>query len=474
MNNCYSSTFPSFQLDDRLSEPLYRQLYLCIRNSVLNRHLAPGLLLPSSRSLARELGLARGTVALAYELLVAEGFIVGHGAAGTRVNTQLPQCLATPARSQPQAQPARPLPAGMPLPLRMGLPALDLFPHKLWSRLAASHARQFPVESLDYGPTQGLLALRLAIANYLGISRGITCDASQVFITTGYQGALRLIGTALLKLGDQVWCEDPGYFRARDTLQLMGAQIVPVPVDDDGLQVKQGLAIAPHAKLAQVTPAHQSPLCVTLSLPRRLALLEWAAQNQAWILEDDYDGEFRYIGRPLSALKSLDQQGRVLYAGTFSKVLFPGLLTSYLVVPDALVESFTLAATLTGAVPSTLGQGVIAAFINEGHFTCHIRRMREAYAERRTALATALERHAGDRMRVELKSGGMHLLGWLPPGMDDAVLAQSLLADGAMPYALSHACITSRLPPALLMSFTNIPVGQADRVAAFVARRLNH
>lgn len=469
-----SSVLSSLLLDERLSEPLYRQLYARLRDAVLNRHLAPGTRLPSSRALASELGLARGTVALAYELLAAEGFVVVQGAAGTRVNTELPQRAAPAAPPKPSnaALPKLHLREGMPVPLRMGLPALDLFPRKLWSRLAASHARQLPMQSLDYGSPQGLPALRRAIASYLGVSRGIACDAGHVFITSGYQGALRLIGSVLLKPGDQVWCEDPGYFRARDALQLMGAQLVPVPVDDEGLFVEQGIAAAPNARLAQVTPSHQAPLGVTLSLPRRLALLQWAMEYNAWIVEDDYDGEFRYAGRPLPALKSLDRQGRVLYAGTFSKVLFPGLLTGYLVVPPALVEPFTLAANLTGAVPSPHGQAVIASFIDEGHFTRHIRRMRAAYAERRTALAQALERHAGERMRVELQAGGMHLLGWLAPGWDDVASAQAALADGLMPHAFSTWGLAARPAPALLMSFTNIPVAQAEQVAACVAGHL--
>lgn len=471
MNTSDLSVFASFTLDERLSEPLYRQLYGRIRDAVLSRHLAPGSRLPSSRALATELGLARGTVALAYELLESEGFVIGQGAAGTRVNTELP---ATPKRTKTAPTPVavENVAAQMPVPLRMGLPALDLFPRKLWSRLVAGQARQLPVEALDYGEPQGLLSLRRSIAAYLGISRGIACDPGQVFITAGYQGALRLISTVLLKHGEQVWCEDPGYFRAREAVQLVGAEIVPVPLDEEGLMVERGIATAPKARLALVTPSHQAPLGMTLSLPRRLALLEWAAQNHAWVVEDDYDGEFRYIGRPLPALKSLDGQGRVLYAGTFSKVLFPGLLTGYLVVPDALVESFTQAANLTGAAPSQLTQRVISSFIDEGHFTRHIRRMRAAYAERRTALAEALQCHTGDRMRLELQAGGMHLLGWLDPGWDDMATMQSASAAGLMPHALSPWAIATRPDPALMMSFTNIAVEQADQVAARVAQHL--
>lgn len=460
------------QLDPQLAEPLYRQLHARIRDAVLTGQLALGARLPSSRALAAELGLARGTVALAYELLASEGFLVGLGAAGTRVNPMLP-LSGRPSRGG-TAAPSPSLPAreeDMAVPLRMGLPALDLFPRKLWSRLATRQARLLPSETLDYGVSLGLPALRRAIVGYLGISRGIACDPGQVFITAGYQGALRLIGTALLRAGDQVWHEDPGYFRAREALALMGMAMVPVPVDGEGLVVEQGMARAPQARMAVVTPSHQAPLGMALSLPRRLALLDWAVQYGSWIVEDDYDSEFRYIGRPLPALKSLDSQGRVLYAGTFSKVLFPGLACGYLVVPDALVDSFTRAAQLTSSAPSPLLQGTIAAFLHEGHFTRHIRQMRAAYAERRSTLAEALERHAGTRMRVELKEGGMHLVGWLN-GADDVAAARCVHAQGMLPAALSPWGVACRPEPALLMSFTNIPPQQAEAVAARVAAAL--
>jgi GntR family transcriptional regulator/MocR family aminotransferase len=460
------------QLDPQLAEPLYRQLHARIRDAVLAGQLALGARLPSSRVLAAELGLARGTVALAYELLAAEGFLVGLGAAGTRVNPNLP-VMGRPHYGG-NAVPTSPeaiREEAMAVPLRMGLPALDLFPRKLWSRLAARQARLLPAETLDYGVSRGLPALRRAIVSYLSISRGIVCDPGQVFITAGYQGALRLIGTALLQPGDQVWHEDPGYFRAREALALMGMDMVPVPVDDEGLVVEQGMALAPQARLALVTPSHQAPLGMALSLPRRLALLAWAAQHGGWIVEDDYDSEFRYVGRPLPALKSLDSQGRVLYAGTFSKVLFPGLASGYLVVPAALVDAFTHAAQLTGSAPSPLVQGTIAAFLEEGHFTRHIRNMRSAYAERRAALARALERHASDHMRVELKEGGMHLVGWLSGG-DDIVAVQRLHAQGLLPAALSPWGVSCRPAPALLMSFTNVAPAQAETMAARVAAAL--
>ena len=233
-----------------------------------------------------------------------------------------------------------------PLPFRMGLPALDAFPRKLWSRLSTRAARGLGTPELIYPHPAGDRPLREAIAAYLGVSRGIACTAEQVMVTAGFQGALALARSLLLHPGDAVWVEDPGYPLARQALGAAGVQISPVPVDREGLQVDVGIATAPNARLAVVTPTHQSPLGVALSLPRRLALLGWAAATGAWVLEDDYDSEFRYIGHPLPALKSLDRGGRVLYAGSFSKVLFPGLRLGYLVVPDQLAAIAMMAARL--------------------------------------------------------------------------------------------------------------------------------
>jgi GntR family transcriptional regulator/MocR family aminotransferase len=267
---------------------------------------------------------------------------------------------------------------------------------------------------------------------------------------------LLLIIRALLNAGDQVWMEDPGYPITRELLRHARLDIAPVPVDQDGLLVSEGIRSAAHARAAVVTPAHQSPLCVSLSLPRRLALLEWAAQQGAWIIEDDYDGEYRYVSRPLPALKSLDRDGRVLYAGTFSKVLFPGIRLAYLVVPENEIERFQqMNQTLSEGVPA-LNQAIVTAFITEGHFGRHIQRMRRLYGERREATAAGLSAVLGPLARVVPQPGGMHLILQLRPHIDDRALAQRMREQGLYAHALTHWARRTQASPALLLNFTNV------------------
>ncbi|VVD63669.1 GntR family transcriptional regulator [Pandoraea eparura] len=489
--------------------PTYRALYERIRDGILSGKLAPSTRLPSTRSLASELGVARGTVEAAYERLVAEGFVIGRGAAGSRVNPQLDTARlgaaanAIPAGAGPRTvgpgtlRPACvvderaeapgglggdladnpdtiPLnPVGMPFPLQNGLPALDEFPRKLWARLAARRARHLSHEDLHYQNATGWAPLREAIAGYLAIARGIHCDPGQIVVTAGYQGALALVAGVILRPGDAVWCEDPGYFRAQDALKLARATLVPIPVDQDGLDVAAGERTAPNARLAIVTPSHQSPLSVALPLARRLALLAWAQANEAWIVEDDYDSEFRYTGAPLPALKSLDGGERVVYAGSFSKVLFPGLRLGYLVVPPSLADAFTAHASLACPAQGLIEQATVTDFITQGHFSRHIKRMRQLYAQRRAALADALRQHLAGRIELAHQAGGMHLLGWLETQLDDRTVCRIALRHGLAPGALTRFCLARALPPALVMSFTNVPETLAGDVAQRLARTLD-
>jgi GntR family transcriptional regulator/MocR family aminotransferase len=351
----------------------------------------------------------------------------------------------------------------------MGLPALDLFPRKIWARLGAQRARAMQPADMVHPPVYGLPALRAEIAAYLQVSRGVDCTPSQVFVTSGYRHTLSLIAQALLAAGDQVWLEDPGYPPTRDLLTAMNIVPVPVPVDRDGMIVSDGLRAAPMARAAVVTPAHQSPLGVSLCLPRRLALLDWANQNQAWLVEDDYDGEYRYVSRPLPALKSLDRDGRVLYAGTFSKVLLPSLRLAYLVVPEPLVERFEAASqTFTGGSPQ-LTQAVVATFIGEGHFARHIQRMRKLYAERRTLTVAGLQSGLEPHVRIDAQPGGMHLILRPQDGRSDRELVARMRDAGLYGEALSDWAIDSDGGSAVLVNFTNV-VSQ-EHVEA-LARRL--
>jgi GntR family transcriptional regulator/MocR family aminotransferase len=451
-------------LDPAETEPLFLQIAARVRSAIIAGHVAAGARLPSARALAAQLAVARGTVDAAYALLVGEGAITTRGAAGTVVSgtARIAAIEHTPFMFAPETTIA---PLG-PLPFQMGLPALDAFPRKLWSNLTVQAARALQPADLARADPAGVPALRQAIAAYLGVARGIRASPAQVLITAGYQGALSLVRSVLLRHGDPVWMEDPGYFFARQALEASGARLVPVRVDQDGLRVASGIAAAPRAKLAVVTPTHQCPTGVALSLPRRLALLAWAAETESWILEDDYDSEFRYIGRPLPSLKSLDRAQRVLYVGSFSKVLSPALRLGYLVVPPELAAAFNRASHMMTMGQPTLEQGVVAAFMERGHFARHIRRMRMLYADRRRALAAALEAAFGPRASVEMAAGGMHLLLRFAGPHDDSALVKRAAAAGLAPTTLSSYAMAHDCGQGLLLSFTNIPVESAPSIAA--------
>jgi GntR family transcriptional regulator / MocR family aminotransferase len=471
-------TAADLALDGASPVPLYRQIYGRIAGAVLDGRLAPGARLPSARSLAAQLSIARGTVETAYQLLAGEGYIVARGAAGTLVDPALDRRLLKSAGAarfgRAAVSPAASRePLRAPLLLRMGLPALDAFPHKVWSRLFARQARALSPGDLAYQSPAGHEALRLQVARYLAVARGVSCTPRQVFITGGFQGALGLIVRCLLRAGDGVWVEDPGYQSARNGLRLAGARLVGVPVDGDGLDVAWAQEKAPSARMAVVTPTHQSPLTVTLSLPRRMALLAWAAAADAWIVEDDYDSEYRYLGKPLPALKSLDRHDRVLFVGSFSKVLSPGLRVGYLVVPPGLVDRFAAVADLLQPPPAALIQATIAAFLEDGYLGRHIRRMRQLYAERRAALAEALREHARPMLSVDLQPGGMHLVGRLPHGTDDVALVARLTQQGLGPAPLSSNGVDRPYAPGLLIGFTNVETRKAPEAARRLSQAMS-
>ena len=456
-------------LDARLALPLYRQLYQRFRQALDQGRLRSGDRVPSVRALAAELNVARGTVEMAYQQLIAEGFLVPRGPAGTSVSPQWQRSIPAVAVTTPAATGIMETHAGgPPLPLQLGLPALDAFPRKLWTRLAARQLRGAGLEGLVYPDARGHAGLRAAIATYLGLSRGIACSPEQVFVCAGYRACLDLVVQTLLAPGDACWFEEPGYFIARRALQAAGLALTPIAVDDAGLDVAAGLAKAPHARCAVVTPSHQSPLGVSLSLPRRLALLDWAQREAAWIVEDDYDSEFRYQGQPLPALKSLDEQGRVLYTGTFSKVLFPGLRLAYLVVPPQQVEAFASSADRRHNHAPQLWQATVANFLAEGHFARHLKRMRTLYRQRRQWLAEALTSSLGDRVRLDLQAGGLHLLARLERG-DDQPWVAAAQTGGLAVQALSQWYLAAPEHRGLLLGFTNVA---SPEQALALARRL--
>jgi GntR family transcriptional regulator / MocR family aminotransferase len=437
--------------------PRYRQLYEGIREAILTGRLGPGARLPSTRVLATETGSGRNTVIAAYEQLVAEGYLEGRVGAGTRVALTLPESLlqarpvtrvrgGTPGPRRALAERGRRLldawtrrrpPGGPARPFRTGYPAFDAFPTEVWARLVSRRWARVSRQLLAYGDPAGYRPLREAIATYLREARAVRCDADQVVVLTGSQQGIEVIARVLLEPGEPVWVEDPGYAGAHDGLSGAGLRLVPVPVDAEGMDIGAIDRRAPVGRLVYVTPSHQYPLGVTMSLRRRLALVDWADRTGAWILEDDYDSEYRYAGPPLAALQGLDQAGRVLYLGTFSKVFSPGLRLAYCVAPPDLVEAVVAARFQSDRHPPSVNQAVLADFIGEGHFARHIRRTRALYAERQATLLEAVRRTLGGRLEVSPAAAGLHVLGWLPQGGDDGAASRAAAGHGVEAAPLS-------------------------------------
>jgi len=467
------------------SVPCYRQIYEGYRAAVLSGRLRPGQRLPSSRALAAELGISRLPVLTAFEQLVQEGYIEGRVGSGTYVRDAIPEGLSrTTSRPTVSPEPAsttaptRPGGSGVRAapgigpglgPFRASLPALDRFPRSTWARLVARHAKQLPVELMAYGDPLGYGGLREAIADYLRAARAVRCDASQVLIVSGSQMALQLCAMVLLTRGDVLCMEEPGYWGARDALALTGATVTPVPVDDEGIDVARVADLGPRARVAYVTPSHQYPLGMFMTASRRLELLRWAEQNDAWIVEDDYDSEYRYASRPLGTLQGMDHASRVIYVGTFSKVLFPALRVGYLVVPPVLRESFVrLRASLDLFAP-TLYQVVLADFLREGHFARHVRRMRGLYVGRRDALLESLQEHVADALTIGHADAGLHLTAFLPEGVDDLAVVRGAEERGIFATALSK-CYAGRSPRSgLILGFGAADERATDRAVRTLA-----
>lgn len=480
-------------------EPLHRQLYHGLRRAILSGRLPAGAKLPSSRALADELGLSRNTVMSALEQLASEGYVEGRTGSGTYVATLLPEespSGAPPPRAGAAAdrptvsQPAtsargRALSAAaarvgrtpaLPPPFAVGIPELETFPFDLWARLLARSWRHPSARLALGGDPAGHPPLRAAIADYLRRVRGVACTAEQVIVVSGIRQAVDLAVRLLLDPGDKVWLENPGYPGIRAVLAAADLELVPVPVDKEGLDVAAGSALAPDARLACVAPSHQYPLGVVMSLRRRLDLLAWARGSGAWIIEDDYDSEYRYAGRPLAAMQGLDRDGRVIYVGSFSKVLFPSLRLGYLVVPPALVDAFLAArATLDDHAPMT-PQPAVAAFIAEGHFAAHVRRMRRLYQMRQQALLAAASRHLAGLLELAPDEAGMHLTAGLAPAlaarMDDVTAAARAAAAGLATAPLSQFYIGAPTRQGLMLGYAAVPEAQMDAAVRKLARAL--
>jgi GntR family transcriptional regulator/MocR family aminotransferase len=439
-------------------KPGYHDIYTRYRDNITRGVLKPGDKVPAIRVLAEELKVARKTVETAYAILTGEGYLVSQGARGTRVNPD----LLLPGHNAPAEQATGTLPESLISQrersgfLRPGIPALDSFPYKKWLLLAGQATRSMRQEEMLNPPVLGWYPLRQAIARYLNISRGLSCTAEQVLITSGYSGSLRLILDTLASRSDKVVFEDPGYFMGQQLLKRIVPRLYTVPVDRSGMDTGYLLRHHHDARFAIVTPSHQSPLAVTLSLPRKQQLLDWASQNESWIIEDDYDGEFHYTRKVLPSLKSLDQHDRVIFMGTFSKTIMPSLRMGYVVMPASTVAAFTDCADIVASGQPILTQKILTAFLNEGHFFRHLKKMRALYQTRRDWMIAALQEVYGDLFFTEQNDGGMHIVAFLTKGSCDRDVARCWQQHQLQVNALSEWYRGSGKRYGLVMGYNNV------------------
>jgi GntR family transcriptional regulator/MocR family aminotransferase len=470
-------------------QELWRWLYTELRAAILDGRLKPGARMPSTRSLGMQYSLSRGTVVAAFDQLHAEGYTRAEVGSGTYVASGVRDGLLHTPRKPADLPTSKamlskraqqflkdvevtPVSRSVGKAFRSHEPAIDLFPVDLWARVASRVLRRAPRSLYGHGNAGGYQPLRRAIAEYVGSSRGVRCSAEQIIITSGTQQALDLVARLLLSAGDQVWMEDPGYYRALQALRTTGARIVPVPLDEDGLSVKAGRKLAPKAKLAYVTPANQFPMGVTMSADRRLDLLSWAASANAWIIEDEYDAEYRYSGRPVAALQAVDSSGCVIYLGTFTKLLFNALRLGFMILPERLVEAFTSARTLVDLYPPTLDQAILAEFMTEGHFGHHVRRMRHTYAERMDALKVAADKQLAGVLEVVRAGAGIRTLGWLKTWKSDHEASQRARKCGLEVSPLSMFTAKYQQPPALMLGFASCNPTELQRGVSVLASAL--
>jgi GntR family transcriptional regulator/MocR family aminotransferase len=451
--------------------PLFRQVYHGVREAILTGTLAAESRLPSTRDLADQLGISRTVVLVAYDQLLAEGFVEGHQGSGTFVAKGLsstrrsPVKESAPLRLSKFGAAAAKAAAGLKLQSRR-LPVhrydfacgrsesdIETFPFEMWRRILLRHARKTSVSDLDYGPPAGSLALREAIAAHLSRSRAVVCDPADVIVVNGSQQALDLIVRVLLEPGDRVAIENPSYQGTREILLVAGARLLPVSVDRDGLDPD---GLPDEARMCFVTPSHQFPTGTILTLPRRMALLDWAKRKNAIIVEDDYDGEFRYEGHPLESLQGLDREGRIIYVGTFSRTIFPALRVGYLIVPKSLVSAFTAAKWLNDQHSPTLEQETLAEFIASGMYERYLRRVRRRNASRRETLLAATRDYLGDRVEVTGDGAGAHVVLWPKRRLAEETLIAAAASRGVAIYGVSRYYLKRPLRPGIMLGYSRL------------------
>jgi GntR family transcriptional regulator/MocR family aminotransferase len=456
---------------------LQQQIYDGLRRAILDGLIRPGQRVPSTRALADELGVSRLPVLGAYEQLLREGYLTGKTGSGTFVRDALPDDMLHPATARPRIAKAgrravAPRFEGGLRPFRMSLPALDEFPQSTWARLVARHVHAMTPTMMAYGDPAGLYQLRVAIAEYLRTARAVRCETEQVIIVSGSQAALRVCGAVLFQPGDAVAIEEPGYPGAHTAFRADGAELVPIRTDMNGLDVAALDAAGKRIRAVYITPSHQYPLGFSMSADRRAALLDWAERRRAWIIEDDYDSEYRYVSRPLGALQGMSETGRVVYVGTFSKVLFPSIRIGYMAVPRELRARFVDAREALDVFSPTLYQLALTDFIEEGHFARHLRRMRIVYQKRRDALLGGLAEHCEQFLTVQNTDAGLHVATTLVDGLNDADVVRQMADRDLTAHRLSTCYIGPRARQGLLLGFGGLDETQLRGATRSLGRLL--
>ena len=478
---------PVIAVDRNSSTPLHRQIYDIYRAAIVNGNLAPEQKVPSSRALAAELRISRIPVLSAYAQLLGEGYLESVEGGGTFVSKSLPDRFPSSQHRREETPKVhsgpRPISSrSATLPSFIGAPwlvgrgaftvgqvAVEHFPFHVWLRLVSRYYKSVRAAPLYFSDPMGSKDFRSSIAKYLRTVRSVKCDADQIMVVSGSQQALDVAARVLLDPGDSVWLEEPGYSLSRRVFMLAGCRLIPVPVDQEGLSVAAGIRLCKNARAAYVTPSHQFPLGATMSSSRRHQLLEWAQQVGAWIIEDDYDSEYRYESSPIASLQGLDRNSRVIYVGTFSKTLYPSLRVGYVVIPTDLVDRFAATRLAMDVYPSDLFQAVLSDFINEGHYSRHLRRTSLLYRERREALVNAIAEQFGSAVQVQGEQSGLHLVATLPEGLDDQQVAKRAAAKNVWAWPLSTCYLGRPVLQGLVLGFGSTPLAEVGPAI----RRLN-
>jgi GntR family transcriptional regulator/MocR family aminotransferase len=475
---------PVIAVDRKAAKPLHKQIYDGFLAAIVGGNIRPGQRVPSSRTLSVELGISRIPVLNAYAQLLAEGYFESRKGAGTFISESLPESLTiceegAPPSAQAGSGPRRVARRALLLTkiergpwsggwgaFSVHQPAFDRFPFPIWSSLITRHSKSPRLSAIHNTDPRGSESCREAICTYLRTARAVHCDPSQVMVVAGSQQALEISARVLLGNGSPVWIEEPGYRLARNVFQGAGCRLVPVPVDEDGMIVSAGIKLCPKARAVYVTPSHQYPLGSTMSASRRMQLLNWAQSAGSWIIEDDYDSEYRFESMPIASLQGLDRNARVIYVGTFSKVLFPSLRLGYMVIPADLVEHFISVRVAMDIFPPYLHQEAITDFIREGHFARHIRRMRLLYSERRTALVKSIREQFGSSLEIHGTQAGMHLAVTLPKGLSDREIATKAARNGLWLWPLSPSYLGEVPRQGFILGFGNTAVEEMSRAVS--------